>query len=197
MLQREKDPPLVDRHRVMVDEAEKSCARIVALVGELSEISKLDAGLLRLAREELDVFTLIAGVADGMREARDRGVHFVLGGEHQGARIRGDAPRLRAAFESIFRAVLREQPGPCTVVADRCRDTVDGCHRALIVVAEDASVQAARAAAPGVFDEKRAGLGLALPLARRIIDGHDGRIWSPEPTAGALRAAVIVALPIS
>jgi signal transduction histidine kinase len=197
MLQREGDPSLVDRHRVMVDEAEKSCARIVALVGELSEISKLDVGLLRMVREELDLFSLIASVAEGMHEAQDRGVHLVLGGEPQGARIRGDAPRLRRAFESIFRAVLREQPGPCTVVADRRRDTVDGCQRAVIVVAEDASVQTARGAAPGVFDEKRAGLGLALPLARRIIDGHEGRIWSPEPTAGALRSAVIVSLPIS
>jgi signal transduction histidine kinase len=198
MLQRESDPPLSDRHRVMVDEAEKSCARIVALVGELSEISKLDAGLVTLRREDLDVFDLIADAAGGVREALDRGVHLVMGGDHESARIRGDAARLRAAFESIFRAVLREQAGPATVVADRRRDTADGCPRAVIVVADDRSVQAARGAAPGVFDEKRAGLGLALPLARRIIDGHGGRVWSPGPTAAAaVRAAVIIALPIS
>jgi signal transduction histidine kinase len=198
MLQRDGDPALSERHRAMVDEAEKSCARIVALVAELSEISRLDAGLITLGREELDVFSLVADVAGGVQEARDRGVRLVPGGEDDGARIRGDARRLRAAFEAIFRAVLREKPGPCTVVADRRSVTVDGRPRAVIVVADDASVHAAHGATPGVFDERRAGLGLALPLARRIIDGHDGRIWSPDRTAGeALRGAVIVALPIS
>ena len=38
MLQRDTDHPLSSRQSKMVGEAEKSCARIVALVGELSEI---------------------------------------------------------------------------------------------------------------------------------------------------------------
>jgi len=32
-----------------------------------------------------------------------------------------------------------------------------------------------------VFDEWRGGSGLSLPVARRILGGHGGRIWSaPE-----------------
>jgi len=198
MLQREGVQSLSERHRGMVDEAEKACARIVALVGELSEISKLDAGLVTLAREELDVFRLVAEVADGIGDASDRGVLLVPAGDRVGARLRGDAPRLRAAFASICRAVVREQPGPCTVVAERRRDTIDARHHAVIVVADESTAHAALRATPGTFDEKRAGLGLALPLARRIIECHDGRIWSPDTTAaGAMHAAVIVSLPIS
>src|SRR5215467_5459928 len=56
MLQRDADTPLAPRHRKMVDEAEKSCARLVAIVAELSEISKLDAGLITLTSERFDVF---------------------------------------------------------------------------------------------------------------------------------------------
>jgi signal transduction histidine kinase len=199
MLQRDGDPPLSGRQRVMVDEAEKSCARIMALVTELAEISRLDAGLVTLAREELDVFSLVADVAGRVREARDRDVQLAPGGENGGAQIHGDPARLRTAFDALFRAVLRETAGPCTMVADRRRDTIDGRTCAVIVVAEAGSVHAAHDAAPGVFDEKRAGLGLALPLARRIIEGHDGRIWSPSAAAGgdALRGSVIIALPIS
>ena len=36
----------------------------------------------------------------------------------------------------------------------------------------------------GVFDEKRGGMGLALPLARRVIEGHGGRIAAPAPAPG-------------
>jgi signal transduction histidine kinase len=35
-----------------------------------------------------------------------------------------------------------------------------------------------------VFDEKRGGMGLALPLARRVIEGHGGRIAAPAPVPG-------------
>src|SRR3954470_6261837 len=43
MLQRD-DEPLSDRQRKMVDEAEKSCARLVALIAALSEVGKIDDG---------------------------------------------------------------------------------------------------------------------------------------------------------
>ena len=36
-----------------------------------------------------------------------------------GATVSGDAARLRTAFDAIFRAILREQAGPATVVAER------------------------------------------------------------------------------
>lgn len=39
----------------MIDEADKSCARLVALIAELSDISRLDAGAVTLSRKPLDV----------------------------------------------------------------------------------------------------------------------------------------------
>jgi hypothetical protein len=55
-----------------------------------------------------------------------------------------------------------------------------------------------------MFNDLRGGLGLALPLARRVFAGHGGGIWSPALPAGrseaddpVSRASVIVALPIT
>src|SRR6266850_6145822 len=100
MLQRDGDSPLSDRQRKMVDEAEKSCARLVALIAELSDVSKLDAGLVTLARRPLDAFALIAEVAELVHEARDRNVRLEVRGQPDGAQLSGDAPRLRAAFDA-------------------------------------------------------------------------------------------------
>ena len=195
MLQRDGDPPLGARQKKMIDEAEKSCARLVALIAELSDLSKLDAGLIPLSQKALDLFPLLEDVARSVHEAEERDVRLALRGESSGAPILGDEARLRGAFEAIFRAILREQPAACTVVVDRRHDLSAGRSSAVVVIAEESRVASAYAAAEVVFDGKRGGMGLALPIARRVIDRHGGRIWAPrlEPERGA----AIVLLPLS
>jgi signal transduction histidine kinase len=200
MLQRDNDQPLSERQRKMVEEAEKSCARFVAIVSELSDIGKLDGGLISLSRQPLDAFALVREVAELVHEAKDREVQLTIRGEDHGASIAGDAPRLRSAFDAIFRAILREKGGPSTVVADRRLVVRDGRAVAVVIVSEDATVQDAYERELAPFDEKRGGLGLALPLARRVIEGHGGRLWSPKPVRDndpLTLGSAIVCLPIT
>jgi signal transduction histidine kinase len=192
MLQRDSETPLSERQRRMIDEAEKSCQRLVELIAELSEIQKLDAALTELAQQEFDVFAAMAEAAQGVHEAEDRNVRLVVRGESAGAWMQGDVTRLQKAFAVIFRAGLREMPADTTVVAERRTEQHDGLQSAILIVADESTVQASYKAEPVPFDEKRGGLGLALPIARRIIERHRGRIWSP---AGS-RATAIISLPV-
>ena len=196
MLQRDSDSSLTDRQRKMIDEAEKSCSRMVALIAEMSEVSKLDADAVTFGREQLDLFSLVRDVATGVHEAGERDVRLEVRGDPSGASILGDGARLKRAFDAVFRAILREQPDACTVVVERrVHKHGDGSKAAVVVVAADARVQAAYEAAPSAFDEKRGGMGLALPLARRVIERHGGRIWAPGQTEE--RGAAVVSIPLS
>ena len=204
MLQRDTETPLSDRQRKMVDEAEKSCSRLVALIAELSEVGKIDDGLITMSRKQIDVFPLVAEVAKSVHEAAEREVLLEVRGQTVGAVMAGDEDRLRAAFSAVFRAILREKAGPCTVVADR-RLVKDGTRSsAVVVVAEGAAVLTAYDAPAASFEEKRGGVGLSLAIARRVIEAHDGRLWSPaagpevpgvfdERTA---RSTALIALPL-
>jgi len=201
MLQRDGDG-LSDRHRKMIDEAEKSCARLVGLIAELSDIGKIDSGLLTLNRERLDVFSLVSEVAEHVQEGRDREVRLDVRGEGS-AEIVGDRSRLRDAFSAVFRAILREKAGPSAVVVDRRRVTEDGASSAVVVIADESTVQTAYERTRSAFDERRGGLGLALPIARRVIERHGGSIWSPEGASASgdndatARGSAIVRLPIT
>jgi signal transduction histidine kinase len=186
------EPPLGDKQKKMVEEAEKSCARLVALIAELSEISKLDAGTASVTAEEFDVFRIVGEVAEGVQEGRDRGVQFEARGSASGAPLRGDLDRLRKAFLACFRAIAREQIEAVTVVADRQRVSQPDTDSAVIVVTTQGNVQRAYDAAPGPFDEKRGGLGLSLPIARRVIERHGGRLSSP--TEGP--PAIVIRFPL-
>jgi signal transduction histidine kinase len=197
MLQGDATARLEERQLKMVTEAQKSCTRIVELINEMSEVSKLDGGAVSLAADGFDLFPLVADAAARMTEARDRGVALRVDGDEAGAPVTGDRGRLRAAFEAFMRMVLREQAGPNTVVAARrlIRGSKDAS--ALVAIAPEAEIERTFAAEPAPFDERRGGLGLALPIARRVVERQGGRVWSPAVGTGdGGRGSVIVSLPL-
>src|SRR4051812_47602129 len=135
MLQKDQDPPMSERQLRMISEAEKSCARLIAIVAELNDIGKLDSGYIALERQPVDLFAVVEKVAELVHEASDRDVHLTLTGPSSGAQISGDPGRLGKAFDAVFRAILREQPGPATVIAERRTATLDGRKSAIVIVA--------------------------------------------------------------
>jgi signal transduction histidine kinase len=198
MLQRDTDTPLTERQRKMIDEAEKSTARLVALIGELSDIGKIDAGLIKADLKPIELGALLDEVARDVQQPEDRDVQLKLRTDGSGAKMNGDAGRLRLAFDAVFRCVLREHAGPATIIAERRRLVVDGRAAAVVVVAEDRTVEEAYNRPHDRFDEKRGGMGLALPLARRVFEQHGGRLLAPTGGDDPIRrSSAIIVLPIT
>jgi signal transduction histidine kinase len=195
MLQRDDDTTLSERQRRILDEATKSCERLAALVNELSDVGKLDTGTISLGHERFDFFPIVAEAVDAVRLGPAGSVAVAIAGDEAGAHVQGDRQRLRSALSTFVRTVLREQVVDPVVVHRQLIAAPTG-RSALVIVA--AASEAARApAAPRVrLDEGRGGLGLALPIARRIVERHGGEVWSPATDAGfAARGAIIVRVP--
>jgi signal transduction histidine kinase len=179
----------------MVGDAERAFGKMVAIIAELSELGKLDDGRTTLHSGAADVFDIIERIAPAASEAADRGVRLVVRGPASGATLTGDAARLTQTFSSLVRAVLREQLANGVVVLDRWIEAGE----ARVVISPEAHADAVRSRAAADFDDKRGGMGLALPMARRVIELHGGRIWSPASDTGeaSTRAAILVALPLN
>jgi uncharacterized NAD(P)/FAD-binding protein YdhS len=195
MLLRGADP-LTDSQRKMILEAEKSSARLAELAAELSEISKLDRRIADFKATQFDLFPALEKLASSVHEARDRDVHLKIRGEDVGARVSGDLSRIQTAFIAFSRAILREQPSDTTVVMDRRRVQAREGTSALVVIAAEATVAKVHASRTGPFLETQGGLGLALPIARRVIERHGGRVWSPTIDEIPSPKAILVSLPV-
>ena len=181
MVLKEHGGPLTDKQRKMLEEAERSCERISALVAEMSDLGKLESQELAVARQDVDMAALVAELASAMHEGEDRGVHLDVRVPNRPVMVTGDRGRLSAAITTLLHAALRERGEPGVIVAE-CSVIADTPQAwAVLAVGDEAALpsltQAARGTPPS-FDEWRGGLGLALPVARRVVEALGGALWS-------------------
>lgn len=194
MLLREQAGPLTERQRKMLEEAERSCSRLGALVSEMSDFGKLEAGELTLARQEVDIAGLIAELAGGMLEGADRGVRLEVRGVDEPVPMTGDRTRLSAALKALMHAALRERGEPGAIIVECSTEGRNGQRYALVRIGDETALPLLTAPPDETmpaYDVWRGGLGLALPVARRVIEGHGGTLWSADDahsrSASALR----------
>jgi signal transduction histidine kinase len=195
MLLKEQGGPLTEKQRKMLEEAERSCGRIGALVGEMSEFGKLESHEAALARHDFDLRELVRELASGMHDGDDRGVHIEMRGVEQPIIVNGDRARLGAALKALMQSAVRERGEP-GVIAVECSIDARDPRWGYVAIGEESIVSSLTAPPDGKtqFDEWRGGLGLALPVARRVIDAHGGALWAADTAQS--RAACAVRLPL-
>jgi signal transduction histidine kinase len=196
MLAREQLGPLTERQKTVVREAEKSCARLSALVAEMSELAQFEAGLGSPAGDDVSFDELVDEILGGLEEGRDRGVTVSRASDHDQIVITVDRGRLREALKALIAAVLREQGTPQSVVVHTGTHVSGGVEMALLAVGPGDSARNVLDVPSSArhLNESRGGLGLALPIARRVVEEFGGRVWSSatDRTLGA----VAVLLPL-
>ncbi len=178
MLLRERAGPVSDSQRRLLEEAEKSCARLSALIGEMSDLGQLLDGRQSLSHAPADLRAMLTEIHAATPAADDQ-AGVVLENSAAALEVSGDAARLRRTLESVLFALRREIiDGSDLVISATRRPKNDGAVAWIAFGTPEVSALLREASADdlGPFDEWRGGCGLALPLARRVIEMHGGRL---------------------
>lgn len=192
MLLKERAGPITEPQRKLLEEAEKSCGRLSALVAEMSDLSGLEGGRTSLNQAPADLHALLAEAIGALPPLPDREVGVVLEGDGP-VHLPADATRLRSALSALLMALRRE-----LVTSDRLIARVgarDGA--ATIAIGGPEQVDEIADADPSAldrFDEWRGGSGLSLAVARRVINQHGGALYG-APNEGKAGALVLLPLP--
>ena len=185
MLLREQAGPLTEKQRKMLEEADHSCRRIETLLRETREFRRLLLNEIPLGRQRFDLGALVAELASGMHEGRDRDVILEVREPGRVLEVVGDRKWLGTAVRTLLHASLRESDRQ-TVIAE-CRAIEGERAAAQLAVGSAAAIEALSAAgdAHGTetrFDGWRGGYGMTFRVARWVVEAHGGVIWSaPHP----------------
>jgi signal transduction histidine kinase len=169
----------LERMREQVD-------RLTKLAGELLDLSRLDAGRLRVDREPVDLAQIVETLVEEF-EARAQGTGHDLArdGVDGGATGLGDQQRVLQVGRALVENAIRHTPAGTRVLLSASRS---GGQVALAV--EDDGPGIAPAATPHVFERfyrgdtggRASGSGLGLAIARELAEAMHGEIdLSSEP----------------
>jgi len=168
------DPTLL-RH------ARQHLLRLTALINDLLDASRIEAGRLALQFEPTRVDSLVERALAGMDS--ERGQHRIdYSHPAEPIRIRGDAYRLEQVISNLLENALKYSPGASTV-----RVSLDMRGDFALLSVADEGIGIPRDQQEQLFERyfrarnvsitSYGGLGLGLYISRDIVERHGGRIW--------------------
>ena len=197
MVLSERSGPLAPFQRRALEESMNSCGRLKEIVDQLGALRDLEDGLTKLQNTRIECGTLLEEAVEAVPELTDRAVGIELDRGSEDVAVSGDPTRLPHALAAIIFAIRREVVTSDRVVVRPRLTSHDGSQSLWVAIAPPERIdQLTRAEVEALttFDEWRGGIGLSLPIARRVINLHGGTVWSPveNPRAGAaLRLPVV------
>ncbi|HUN57782.1 MAG TPA: ATP-binding protein [Candidatus Binataceae bacterium] len=210
MMMGEAADQFMPRQREMLTAALLGCQELATTIDELLDLTRIESGQLRLARDPIDLYSVARRAMGSLRQRfDDAAVTVRLIPEYGRAVIRGDAARLGMVFSNLLSNALKYTPRGGTVsirlMPDRYGTAPNG--RILQVVVTDTGPGIPSVFRERVFDKffrveqaTAAGLasnwgsGIGLYLCRQIIEAHGGRISCEAGESGS-GTRIVIALP--
>jgi signal transduction histidine kinase len=196
MLLRDPSGPLTEMQRRMVEEAEKACGKLSALVAELSDLGNLAAGTAAFTQHDMAFGPLLQEAADALSPDDERPI--LVRDPGPPAVVKGDAVRLKRAFSAIMGAVRRELlAGSSLVIESKISRAKAGRTAMVGVGAELAVARLLRTPVAKLIplDIWRGGSGLSVVIADQVLTAHGGRLLGTESGKPTEPCAAIV-LPV-
>jgi two-component system sensor histidine kinase GlrK len=178
LLAEEVAGPLTPKQTRLVGIIQRSSDRLLRLVNQILDISRLRAGLLPLTRGPVDVERLVGRAVDELRpQAEEAGV--TLERERVGDRfvVDGDEDRLLQVVVNLLANAVRFTPAGGRVIV-RAVDAGPECE----VQVEDTGIGIPATELPHIFESYRqahvgkGGTGLGLSIVRGLVLAHGGRV---------------------
>jgi signal transduction histidine kinase len=181
--------PLGEKQGDLVLAARQDCERLQAIVDDLLDLSRIQAGRVELQRRPVAVRGILEEAADGVRAAASAGrLDLSVSAPAEDAVVDGDPQRLHLVLSNLLANAVRHTPpgGHVDLAAERLGDTVR-------FEVADTGEGIAREFHDRIFEKffqvpggRAGGVGLGLYISREIVLAHGGEMGlESEPGKGS------------
>ena len=164
-----------EQKRHMLATINMDADRVTRLIGELLDVSRIEAGRLELRRQPVDLEAMARGIL-GRFEIRHERHAFAAEFAADFPAVYADPDKLEQVLTNLVdNAVKFSDGGTVTVCGEATDDAVE-------VAVRDQGVGIPAGQVPLVFTKfyrrgASGGTGLGLFIARGLVEAHGGRIW--------------------
>ncbi len=177
--------PLTDQQRRFLKTVQSNTERLNLLVGDLLDISRIEAGRIALVMEALNLKELLEDVVNEQRrlaEEAGREIVVEVAVPEDLPLVRGDHERVRQIVENLIENAYRYTPD-----GGRVRVTAMTKDGEVQVDVSDTGIGISPEEQQRVFERfyrgenplvmASAGTGLGLAIVKTLVEMHGGRIW--------------------
>jgi signal transduction histidine kinase len=175
-----------------------------ALIDDLFEFSRLQAGDVNWSMEQVRLDQLVQETVDAMRPHAAAGRVAVRAElDDQLVPARGNPEQLQRVLFNLIQNAIRHTPADGSVVVRARR----GVGQAVEIEVADSGAGIDPASAPRIFEPfvqgpsriagQNGSAGLGLAIARAIVDAHGGRIWVVDRAPADRGTRIRFSLPVA
>lgn len=181
-----------------LERIERESVRMDKLVGELLTLSRLEAGAMLPAHEDIALMELIDEIVTDATFEADQGKRRIEVSGQAIVSVRGAPDLLWRAIENVIRNAIKHSPEGGTVrleiAATAEQATLSVLDRGPGVTEADLEAIFAPFFRSNATSNNVDGHGLGLAIARRVIDAHGGSIRARNRDGGGLRVDIVLPL---
>ena len=171
---------LTPQQTLFVDQIQKNAMRLTRLVDDLLDFARMEAGTLKLNREETDLRARLQEVSESLKpQIEASGLSFELELPPEPLVTCMDVPRIERVFFNLINNAMKFTP-----VGGRIQVSLASVAGAIRAEVRDTGVGIAAEDLPKLFmpfsqlhgAERKGGTGLGLNIVKLLVEAHGGKV---------------------
>jgi signal transduction histidine kinase len=190
---------LNDQQKNLIQLSYKSAERLASMVGNLLDVSRMEAGTMEYRMAAHDIVSLVQSVIDEFDvQAQEKEIRFRLQCNQPTLAVNCDSERIEQVIGNLYENALKFSPSRSEIVTN----IGPGKRGEILISVADSG--------PGVPDGQKGrifekfhqikhgtkvagqGVGLGLAICKTIVEAHRGQIWVEDnPNGGSIFSFVL------